>query len=241
MKRVLFSILVLLLVLSACQSPAEYRSSIEYPEIPWNSTPEFVLNELGLKDAQTVTKKSELGKGKIAVYEDENLYTLYAADFDAFGENVAYAEFRFDNTGSSGQLENGLANIVLQFNDSADVNTIISRVEDRYGKGVKEYITTAQGMEPETVTATEYETFWVSEANLGNVLSEEDQDALLKYIRAERNSEFSDETFSRALSNHATVVTMDTKAGREDGSIVLYLNATEFTYFIQLLELAKTK
>ena len=240
MKKILIILFCITSIfITGCNANSPSDAAIEFKEIAWNSSPEYVMEALGFDEAQIVETKSQLGKGKIGLSKSDHLCTLYAADFKAYGENVTYAEFRFENTAAPGKVEYGLSHILLHFDSQSDINTIVSNLDNAYGKGVKEYPMYIDSGEPEVHTASDYKTFWLAKSSINDVLTSKDKDLLLDYILTEKNSTFTEATYDNILSNSTTYVTFDTHAGQESDTIMLYFNAGQYTYFKQLLELAK--
>lgn len=203
------SILVILFVFfisiaTACtsNSPSAKDESgiLEFNHIPWNSSPEYVINSLNLPEEKLEWEEN--------TYENYKTLSIGIANWEIFGENSVNTVFRFKCWGNySGGY--GLDTIEIYFPDSNEHGSALKDITNVYGDYANYYTSydlLISEIRESTVYSGDEIMYWVSTHTFDSYLSDNAKMELHKELCEQEVSPLSQEDYEKYLKNHAVIM-----------------------------------
>lgn len=181
----------LLMSLCACTKETEVPPTLEFQNIPWNSSPEEVFEKLGIP-------MDTLNQGQTEENPVSKYFTIEISDWPVFGETALRVYFCFDNYLPEKSDYFGLSAVRIFYPEDCDKDAILANVRQQYGPEVQEYTlySIVEGMPVEQKYTKDAGRFsWFSQQLVGDVLSDQGKRA---YREALGN--ISDEGFEACLA-----------------------------------------
>ena len=239
-KRACILILVisLFLVASACNQSASNSSisSLEFMNVPWNSTPEQVIKALGFNEEEIE-----------CVYESEGFQcVINAHNVDVFDTTALTVHFIFQNYTEQEDVY-GLAAILVYFPDDSETKTakLAEEITKLYGDGFEgletytHYLGMAGGQWIEEYAPVSGKA-WVAEKTLADALPNKVKENFKAYVTERQYYPYSEKAVEDNLTNPIAELTWNTnshpkmKDFPEDMSnVTLYYNAAEYVMALQ--------
>lgn len=240
-KKILILCLLCSLLLStaSCGKPGfvDASSSLEFMNIPWNSTPEQVIEAMGFSEEDIES-----------VDEPEGLqYGINARNVDVFGTTALTVRFIFHNyTEQEGVY--GLASILVYFPDDSETDTakLAEEITKTYGDGFEgletytHYVDAGGGQWIEEYAPVSGKA-WVAEKTLADALPNSVKKNFKTFVMEREIYPYSESDVEDNLTNPIAELTWNTNSHPKmkdfpEGmsNVSLYYNAAEYVMMLQL-------
>ncbi len=141
MKKLFACLLTLSLLLCACSAaPESDPKLLEYPGIPWGSSPEQVMEVLNIREADLFQVAEDSESDAL----DYDTYAFQILGLEMFGHTSVSAIFQFRDYTRSGNY--GLGEIIIYYPDgyhaeAVDRTAVQAELEKLYGPALEQYNT----------------------------------------------------------------------------------------------------
>ena len=206
-RNILLALCAFALLLAACARQVEEPSLLNYPLVAWGSTPEEVLDALGLE----ATAEGEVNQlsGTLFSYQ----IGVEGTQFLSIPAQNMVLEFR-------GRTENPaemtLAQVILRFPADGDMAAVKAAMIQQYGQSLDSYTAYQIGadgsLEVKSVAVAETEGYWRTTAAPAEVVSPEAVDSLIAQLTQREPPVNQEEARTFAGSSPLVTVTLTENA-----------------------------
>lgn len=176
MKRLLASLLVLMLLLCGCEAaPKSDPAKLEYPGLSWGMGVEEAKNVMGIRETDVLREEETINE-KL----DYDSYGMSVTGLEMFGFETVSVVFQFQDYTKSGNY--GLAEIVIYYPDgyhadAVDRDAVQAALEETYGPCLESYDTYLwTGKEVQRTGVWPVTPTWHSEVTVYDLMTEAEQE-----------------------------------------------------------------
>lgn len=202
MKKITFLLLIVITAsLFGCNQDVSKPEVglLQFEEIPWNSSPEYILSLL--PDSEFTTSEK--------LYDSSAKYVITVDDWLLWNHTPVKAVFHF-NSYDLNPSNYGLSQIKLYLSDSTDFEVIQENLKKIYGNPVTDYTKywwDGDAVRQEVNTTSDNQLIWCSKQTYSSALSSNALNKLHDTVCLREESPFSESDFELFIQNHAVTLT----------------------------------